>query len=53
MDPELYLIEYHNRERELAIEAEHDLACANRPQSTHPMPRKRILRRLLAAATTH
>ena len=51
MSPELYLIEYHNREHELAIEAEHRLACAARPQSTRPMPRKHLLRRLLAAAT--
>ena len=51
MSPELYLIEYHNRERELAIEAEHRLACAARPQSTRPMPRMQLLRRLLAVAT--
>ena len=51
MNPELFLIDYHSRERELAVEAEHRLACATRPQSTRPMPRKRLLRRLLAAAT--
>ncbi|WP_456846314.1 hypothetical protein [Cellulomonas sp. P5_C6] len=51
MNPELILVEYHNRERELAIEAEHRLACAARPQSTRPTPRNRLLRRLLTAAT--
>jgi len=51
MNPELFLIEYHTRDHELAIEAEHRLAWATRPQSTRPMPRKRFLRRLLAAAT--
>ena len=51
MSPELYLLEYHNKERELAIEAEHRLAWAARPESTHPMPRNRLLRRLLAVAT--
>jgi hypothetical protein len=51
MDPELYLIEYHTREHELAVEAERRLACIARPQSTRPTPRRRFLRRLLAAAT--
>jgi len=50
MSPELFLLEYHNRERELAIEAEHRLAWADRPQSARPMPRKWRLSRLLAAA---
>ena len=52
MDVELFLIDHHNRERELAIEAEHRLAWAARPQSTHPMPHSWLVRRLLAA-TTH
>ena len=51
MDPELYLIEYHAKEHELVIEAERQLACIARPQSTHPTPRRRFLRRLLEAAT--
>ncbi|WP_157453807.1 hypothetical protein [Cellulomonas sp. Root485] len=50
MDPELYLIEYHTKEHDLAVEAEHRLAWAARPQSTRPLPRNRLLRRLLAAA---
>ena len=49
MDPELYLVEYHAKEHDLAVEAEHRLACADRPQSTRPTPRKQLLRRLLAA----
>ncbi|WP_156374000.1 hypothetical protein [Cellulomonas sp. Leaf334] len=51
MNPELFLIEYHTRERELAVEAEHRLACTARPQSAHPVPHLWRLRRLLAAAT--
>src|SRR5687767_9678953 len=42
MDPELYLIAYHTREHELAIDAEHRLACIARPQSTRPTPRRRL-----------
>lgn len=51
MDPELFLIDYHARDRELAVEAEHRLACAARPQSARPMPHHWLLRRLLVAAT--
>lgn len=46
MNPELNLMDYLNRERQLALAVERRRACAARQQDVRPITRKGLLSRL-------